>query len=177
MKKEDFSFVKWLTKKDVKNILNNVGIELVEDHYNNNGKLVKSISKFKEEDGKTSVVVRCRFIENLNNSFKNDDDKINLSSKLKTDVALIAMFSTLFGASSFSKYDSMMMLKLEDFFCYEILSIKSEEDEINFGRMLTKNYQEYMTKKFGDFYNCKKLAYIKKLNKEAKEQEQEQENL
>jgi predicted DNA-binding antitoxin AbrB/MazE fold protein len=146
---------------------------LVEDHYNNSGKLVKPITKIVTKDG-CEMIARCRFNEETYEKIGKNTPKVNA---FPASIALFsALASTGFGA--FNLYsDNLFILKFEDYFCYEILSIKSEEDEIKFGRALTKNYQEYMTKKFGDFYSSKKSAYIKKLNKQAKEEEQENKNL
>ncbi len=64
---------------------------------------------------------------------------------------------------------------IDDFFMMECVSLKIDKDEeIAFDRELTKNYQKYMLNKFGTFYKDKKTAYIKKLNKIEKTQQENQ---
>ena len=174
MSKNDFNFTKWLTKNDISKILNTVGIELIENNYDRNGKLIRPISKIKIDD-KYEYIVRCKFNEEKLAEMEKGKIKNNfVPDSIKT--TLLALGSILAASSlSGSSYNSIngndFVLKFEDFFCYEVLSTKSEEDEIKFGRMLTKNYQEYMIKKFGNFYKAKRNSYYKKLNKMEKEQQ------
>ena len=174
--KKDFCFTKFLTNRDIDKILDSVGIELVKNQYNRDGELLKPIIRMKDEDGKTIITVRCQFNEKMKEAMEYDKkDKINIPQSLKNILLLSAMVSTLLGASSWSKYDDMMMLRFEDFLLYEVLSLKDEKTQIEFGRMLTNKYQHYMKEKFGKFYMYKEAAYIKKLRKEVKGQKENEE--
>ncbi len=172
MNKNEFNFTKWLTKKDIVKILNSVGIELLENHHNRNGELVNPVSKIKTDDGKYEFIVRCRFNEEKLKQLKQNGVKIDFMPK-SLKIVLLAMSSLLapFAGSYNSINGDDFLLKFEDFFCYEVFSTKNQEDEVEFGRMLTKNYQEYMIKKFGSFYKTKRNSYYKKLNKIEKQEQ------
>ena len=49
----------------------------------------------------------------------------------------------------------------------------SDEDALEYDKKLTNNYQTFMQKKFGDFYNTQKAQYIKQLIKKEKQEKQE----
>ncbi|MBO7508482.1 MAG: hypothetical protein J6T39_02425 [Clostridia bacterium] len=49
MKKENFSFVKWLTNRDIEKILEPLNIEIMEKE-EENGNLKKRITLFKDEN-------------------------------------------------------------------------------------------------------------------------------
>lgn len=172
MNKNEFNFAKWLTKKDIAKILDSVGLELLENSYNRNGELIKPVSKIKTDDDKCEFIVRCRYNEEKLKEI--EKYKINNDSLLKSTKSMLLATSvamSFFAGSYNSINGNDFLLKFEDFFCYELLSTKNEEDEIKFGRMLTKNYQDYMSKKFGSFYKTKRNSYYKKLNKLEKEEQ------
>ena len=184
MKKENFSFVKWLTNRDVEKILNSMGIELLTDNYDRNGNLLKPIKKYRDkETGKYRIIVKCQLNEDLIDK-NNELNDFVLPSKLKNAIKDILFKSSIVFASmplmnSFSSYfdDSRLILEINDFYICELLSLKLEEEQVKFDRVLTKGYQSYMTKKFGRFYNCMKSAAIKKAIAEEKENhEEEKEN-
>ena len=170
--KKEFCFTKFLTNRDIEKILTSVGMELIKDQYNKNGDLLKPIIRSKDEDGKTNIIVRCRFNEETKEKMSQENDKIimNLSPELKKILFPMFMFSSLGNFGRYSKYSDMMMLQFEDFVLYEILSLKDDDEQIKFGRMLTSKYHDYMKEKFGKFYVYKEAAYIKKLRKEAREE-------
>lgn len=174
MNKNEFNFTKWLTKKDIVNILNSVGIELLENNYNRNDELVKAISKIKTDDGKYELIVRCRFNQENTNDFNKTNPVMEFLNEKYPSIQKHLLGILSFNGLCTGGYNSVLgndfILKFEDFFCYELFSTKNEEDEVEFGRMLTKNYQEYMTKKFGSFYKAKRNSYYKKLNKIEKQE-------
>ena len=145
MKKTEFSFVNWLTKKDIINILEPIGIELLEGKFDAKGKPIKSVSRMRV-DGKTEILVRCKYNEAKLEEMQKYKAKVNY---LPDSLKAILFSSAMLFSSSAGSYNSVsrndFLLKFEDFFCYELLSLKNEADEVEFGRTLTKNYQEYMT--------------------------------
>lgn len=178
--KNNFSFVKWLTNRDVEKILNSMSIEILSDTYNRDGKKIKAIRRLKEKDtGLHHILVRCRLNEDLLNENNKDMSNFMIPQKLKSEIAKVlfpglAMMSALF-SDSMSYYDgSMMILEINDFYISEFLSLKPEEEQIKFGRTLTKGYQKYMTQKFGRFYNSMKSAAIKKAIAEERQRSGEE---
>ena len=168
MSKNEFNFA----KQDITKILDSVGIELIENRYNRNGELIKPVSKIKTDDGKCEFIVRCRYNEEkLKEIEKNKVSNGPLLNSAKSMLLATSVAMSFFAGSYNSINGNDFVIKFEDFFCYEVLSTKSEQDEIEFGRMLTKNYQNYMTKKFGSFYKTKRNSYYKKLNKLEKEEQ------
>ena len=180
MKKENFSFVKWLTNRDIEKILEPLNIEIMEKE-DENGNLKKRITRFKDENGNRSIVVFCK--NNNYDETKQAKDaimkemmQIPALKKMMSNVIMIsAMLGSLNPESNFSQYNDMLILKFEDYFLTESLSLKTEDEQIDFDRKLTNNYQNYMSKKFGRFYNSMKSAHYKKLHKQFRD-EQQQEN-
>ena len=177
MKNKKFSFVRWLTNRDIEKILAPLNIEIMKKK--NSDKL--RILRGKDENGDRVITVFCK--DNNPNEEKDLQDSImremmqhptfrGFMSKILTVTALV---SSMNPESSFSQYDNTLILRFEDYFLTESLSLKSEDKQIEFGRKLTKHYQEYMSKKFGRFYNSMKGAYYKKLYKEDREKTQNQE--
>ena len=93
--------------------------------------------------------------------------------QLATSYLLIgSMFaSTTDTAHSFFEANNMVMLKLDDFFLQECLSMKGQDESLEYDRHLTKVYQSYMTKKFGRHYTDMKRAHYKKLYQQYREEE------
>ena len=183
MKKEKFSFVKWLTNRDVEKILNSMGIEILKNEYNREGKKLKPITKHKDkETGLYRALVRCQLNEDLLNENNKQMSDFFLPKKLKQELVktlfpkMAVVMAMPFFSESMRYYDgSLMMLEINDFYISEFLSLKPEEEQIKFGRALTKGYQHYMTKKFGRFYNSMKSAAIKKAIAEDKANEEKEE--
>ncbi|MBO7508483.1 MAG: hypothetical protein J6T39_02430, partial [Clostridia bacterium] len=62
--------------------------------------------------------------------------------KMMSNVIMIsAMLGSLNPESNFSQYNDMLILKFEDYFLTESLSLKTEDEQIDFDRKLTNNYQ------------------------------------
>ena len=179
--KNNFSFVKWLTKRDVEKILNSMGIEILDDTYNREGKKIKAIRKLKEKDtGVYHIIVKCKLNEDLLNESNKEMSDFVLPQKLKSEIGKIlfpklAIVLALFSDSMRYFDGSMMMLEINDFYISEFLSLKPEDEQIKFGRALTKGYQKYMAGKFGRFYNSMKSAAIKKAIAEEKQKQTEKE--
>ena len=183
MKKEKFSFVKWLTDRDIEKILKSLGYEIMEKE-DKNGVLKKRILRGKYDNGERNIIVFCKDLEYAEKRAKMDDamrEIIMQSPELRHMMSNILMTSALLGAanpdgfSKWSEMSSMAILKFDDFFLTENLSTKSEEEQLENDRRMTRAYQKYMTQKFGRFYNSMKSGYFKKLHKEIREEEQKQE--
>ena len=176
MKKEKFSFVKWLTSRDIEKILSLLNYEILKKE-DENGNFKKRILKTKDEEGR-HIIVFCKDLEYAKNRSKINDamkEVISQSPKLRNLMTNIFMTMAMFGAvnsDGFSKYNDIAILRFDDFFLTETLSLKSEEDQLENDRRLTKTYQQYMSQKFGRFYNSMKSAYYKKLHQEARKEEQ-----
>lgn len=168
MKNKKFSFVKWLTNRDIEKILAPLNIEIMKK---------KNSDKLRIIRGDGAITVFCK--DNNPNEEKDMRDSImremmqhptfrGFMSRILTVNALV---SSMNPESSFSQYDNTLILRFEDYCLIESMSLKSEEKQIEFDRKLTKHYQEYMSKKFGRFYNGMKAAALKKSYKEAREEE------
>lgn len=173
MKNKKFSFVRWLTNRDIEKILAPLNIEIMKKK--NSDKL--RILRGKDENGDRVITVFCK--DNNPNEEKDLQDSImremmqhptfrGFMSKILTVTALVSLMNP---ESSISQYDNTLILRFEDYFLTESLSLKSEDKQIEFGRKLTKHYQDYMSKKFGRFYNGMKSAEYKRVHKEVREEE------
>ena len=164
MKKEKFSFVKWLTNKDVEKILNLVGFEVLTDEKNPDK---KRINKYKDEDG-YKIYVYCKNVKQMK-----EDLEI---TKALASTEIGKKFVPLIVGGMFGEYgiNGPTLLAFEDFTLYELLSLRLDEEEtVKFNRYLTKVYQNYMKQKFGRYYIDMKRAYCKKLYKEIREENKE----
>ena len=146
MNKPSFSFVKWLTKKDVIKILEQNGYVINED-------LPNPYSKFKGDDGYYYIIVKCtKTVLSKFDEFKNK------------------LYSHMFNGYV-PEMDNISLLEFSDFMLTEFLVTINEEETIKNTKQLTANYQKYMVEKFGKFYLNMKKAYIRKLNKEIEKEE------
>ena len=181
MKKEKFSFVKWLTTRDIEKITEKLGLEIMNEP-NNPDK--KRILKGKDEEG-YHITVFCKDLK----YYDKDDEYSKITRDISnrfmgipefrklTTAALLAA-TVLAGAShsgtSFFEANKMVVLKFDDYFLQEQLSMKNEDELNKYDRHLTKEYQKYMSQKFGRHYTDMKRAYYKQLYKEAREEESKQ---
>ena len=176
-KKENFSFAKWLTNRDIEKLVTLFGLELMEGK---DDPTKKRIIRGKDKDG-YHIVAFCRNVkkEDADNALKKELFKSPTFKKFTQPIAnAIAMLSMATGGSSWSGlFNNDVILNFDDFFVQELFSLKDEKEQIEYCRSLTKIYQTYMKQKFGTFYNGKKAAKYKSLYKEIKEkEEQNQEN-
>lgn len=159
--KKDINFTNWLTNKDIKNIIENSDLKLDDERYDDYGKLVKPIRRYTNNAGEKIIDVFC----------KTDKNKVEDYIYQKT---LGRVFPFLQGDYLALSKTSWLIIK--DF---EILLIspKSEELYMDEYQKINKIYNEYMTKKFGDFYTQKRRAYIKKEIKAEKMQNNQENEL
>ena len=149
MNKPSFSFVKWLTKRDVEKILEKNGYEI---NYN----LPSPYSKFKGDDGYYYIFVKCT--KKISTEMEKD---LNIAKEFMSKKSLCIPFDF------FNK--NHVLLEFSDFMLTEQLVAYLDENEaININKNLTRTYQNYMKEKFGSFYVNMKKAYIKKLYQEDK---------
>lgn len=170
-KKQNFSFIKYLTNRDIEKILTPLNIEIMKRK--NSDKL--RILRGKDENGNRYITV---FAKDNNPDETKEMRDVVMKEMMKLPsfrgfMANIFMSSVILQSMNpgFSQFDNTVILRFEDYFLTEGLSLKTEEQKLEFDRKLTKNYQNYMTKKFGRFYNSMKSAYYKKLHKEIREEE------
>ena len=155
MKKNEFCFAKWLTNKDIENILKLNEIELNKD-------FPSPISRFVDDDGFTTIIVKGRKIDSETKAANSVISKISQSMAFGMGINNYDIANTIF------EIDDYTMVEFS-------LSLFGEEQCIEYNKKLTKNYQQYMQKKFGEFYKSRKSAYIKRLNREAKKQQEQNE--
>ena len=142
----------------------------------------KRILRGKDDKGERCIIVFCKDLEYAEKRAKMNEamrEVIMQIPELRQMMSNIFMTSALLGAAnpdSFSKLNDMAVLRFDDFFLTENLSLKTEEEELANDRRMTKAYQQYMAKKFGRFYYSMKSGYFKKLHKEVREEEQEEQN-
>lgn len=153
MKKESFSFVKYLTKTDVKKILKICCYEINEE-------LPTPYSKFKDSNGEYFIIVKC---------------KKNLLTEKEYMIKKIEKYIFKNNSQLSSYSNDNTILEFTDFMLTEFLISFSEEEYIENNRNLTNIYHKYMEEKFGTFYTTQKKKYIKQLQKEDNEQEKEKE--
>lgn len=171
MKKERFSFVKWLTTRDIEKITEKLGYEILPQKDNPDK---KGILRGKDENG-YHLTVYCR---DLNKSEENaliNSFLMGMPGFRRLATSMMAMAATLAGASedatSIWEANTIVLLRFDDFFLQETFSLKNEDKQIEIGKRLTKEYQNYMTKKFGRHYTDMKRAYYKQLYKQHREEE------
>ena len=171
MKKNSFSFVKWLTTRDIEKIVDRMGFEVLSQEDSNKKKIIK----YKDEKtGEYNIIVFCK-------PNKEESEKIGKAfseiAKTKIGKNLILTTRILGIAGGMLHYDYMgnTILRFEDFFAYETLSIRYGEELDEFNSQTTKIYQNYMKEKFGKFYTSMKSAAYKKLYAEIRQEEAEQE--
>lgn len=174
MKKEEFSFVKWLTTRDVEKIVDKLGLELMTSP--DTGK--KRISKYKDsETNNYCILAFCKHKEVENDETDSALKGISLSNNMKKLLVTMAATSFAFGGGAYSDCFDNVILRFEDFFLYEVLSLKFGDELEEFNRNAIKVYQNYMKEKFGTHYVHMKRAKYKKLYEEIrKDKENEQQN-
>ena len=176
MKNKKFSFVRWLTKKDIEKLVKLLDYEIIP---NRDDLKYKSIRRSKDKEGHYHIYIECkdliaietkeRFTKFLSNSetFKNAMRRGGLFA------AVLA--SALGDYPSYSVYDDdIITLDITDFKINE-LSYKSQDKVSENNERMTKQYNKYMVEKFGRFYNGMKAAALKKSYKEDREKTQNQE--
>ena len=151
MQNKDFCFTKWLTKKDIKQILELNNMELAED-------CPHAIHKYHTENGETAIIVAAR-----------NKEVLPLGQMVAHTLPLIAgAFMQEYGQGGFNN----LLVELDDFTMVELgCTFLTDEKALEYNRKLTKNYHKFMHTKFGDFYNTQKAKYIKELNKEEQEKQ------
>ena len=166
--KRNFSFVNWITKKDIKNIINQLNLKLSDNHYDDYGKPVSPIRRYTGEDGVNHIIVFC---ENAKSTLEDSIIEKYLAQNLQ-------IFDIL--NENYFYYPKVTVLNFTDFELNESFSLKDEEIYMDFYSKLNKTYEKYMNKKFGEFYQDSKKLYAKQLKKEIvkvkKNAEEDQEN-
>lgn len=152
--KKDFSFVNWLTKRDIKSIINDLDLKLDDQRYDDYGRLINPIRRYTGEDGLKHIMVFCR------------------DAKTKPEEELIrkyvySNFPVLDDCEYFF-YPKVTVLNFTDFELVESFSIKDEEIFMDFHTRLNSVYDRYMNKKFGEFYKHSKKVYVRSIQKQAK---------
>ncbi len=150
MNKDNFSFVKYLTKNDVKKILKKCGYEINEE-------LPSPYSKFKDENGKYYIIVKC---------------SKTLFNKNEYIVKKIESFMFNYNHYLSNNISNNTILDFSDFTLVEFSVSFDEEETIKNNQSLTQIYHQYMQEKFGKFYNQMKKKYIKSLEKQDNEKEE-----
>ena len=150
MKKNKFSFLDWLTKKDIEKILKLNSMKLAKD-------LPLYMQRATNEEGEKVIYLKCEKMDNTENEIIN---KISAS---------------IFGPLCDIYSNNYMLIAIYDYAMTECFSIRPEDEQLEISKQMTNNYQGFMQEKFGTFYNSKKSAYIKKLKKELKEETKNQE--
>ena len=150
MKKEKFGFVKYLTKSDVKKILKQCGYEINEE-------LPSPYSKFKDENGNYYIIVKCT------KTLFNENEYM-----VKKIENIIFKHNSLIA----NNISNSTVLDFSDFTLTEFFASFNEEENIKNNQYLTQIYHKYMQEKFGKFYNQMKKKYIKALEKQNNEKEE-----
>ena len=151
---KDVCFTQWLTKKDIKKILELNNMELCEESPN-------AIFTHHKENGETSLVVSARH--------KDYDGSLGT---IASAYAMPLVAGILLQANGQNAYNANnTLIELDNFTMVEMnCGFISDEDALEYDKKLTKNYQVFMQKKFGEFYNTQKSKYINKLIKQEEKQ-------
>ena len=151
-------FIKWLTKKDIKTILEMNNMELCEGFPN-------AIFTHHKEDGESSIIVTARRKDNL-----------SYYGEIASKYVLPIVTGMLMAANGQNAYNANnTLVEIDNFTMTEMnCAFLSEDEEYERDRELTKKYHVFMQKKFGDFYNDQKAQYIRQLKKEEKQQQQQE---
>lgn len=170
--KNKFSFVQWLTNRDVEKIVELLGYEIMPQTDNPNK---KRISRYKNEEH--HIIVFCKDLISMENK-KQKYSFLNKSDAGRNLIKNIGMVSLMLGVmdadNNYDKMNDAIILDITDFLVMESLSLKNEDEQIENARRMTKIFNNYMSKKFGRFYNGMKAAEIKKIYKEAREEKETQ---
>ena len=179
MKNKFVNFVDYLNKNDIKTLLGLMGYRLIEEKDNEDGlikeeafnnKLKLRIARIKDEEAPEEHKIMC-ICKRLNEE-EMEKLKISLPRDMVKNILTLNLFLTAFGSgSSFSAYNEIKFVTIENFFAYETLCFDNEVEETF--KNCTKVLDEYMTKKFGSFYQSQKKKYISKLRKEVAKEEAE----
>ena len=178
-KNETINFVDYLTKKDIKLVLNLMGYKLIDEQDVEELGVAESMArkpmlKF-NEDQEHSILCFCRRMT------EEESQKFNIILKNHRLLTLLALSmaitqSLTLSNNSFAAYgDEVKWVRLENFYAYESL-LCNDSLEAEIFKACTKVYEKFMTKKFGTFYVKQRKKYIhnlskKLLNKEEKAQE------
>ena len=175
MKKNNkkFSFVKWLTNRDIEKLVEAFGCELM-DKENCIGK--QNITRVKDEDGYNHILVYCIDTvaieaKNIIKGFFRKNSEFR-DMMLDLDLMLIALNN---GAPPRYSVDDfyIMTIDITDFFVFGERVFDQNDNQKARNAEMTDIYQKYMTKKFGRFYTGMKSAEYKRV-KQAKEEEQKE---
>lgn len=170
MKKEKFSFVKWLTTRDIEKITISLGLEIMSKDNENK----KRISRHNDEDG-YHIIVFCKDLKQIEANVEKSKFLMGLPEFRNIATSMMMSMAMLAGASegqtSFFEANNVVVLKFDDFFLQETLSLKSEDEQLENDRHMTKVYQKYMSQKFGSHYTDMKRAHYKKLYQQYREEE------
>ena len=175
MKKQEFSFVKWLTIRDIQKILETMNLEITKK---DDGSNKLKITRAKDENGHRYITVFCKYrtvdeTQDIKDDLLKEMAKTPAFGGMMSNIMMTsAVVGTLNQGFDFSNFDDVVMLRIDDFYIVEELSLKPEKEQNEFDKKLTRNYQDYMTKKFGRFYNSMKGAYIKKMRKQVQEEQE-----
>ena len=173
--KNKFSFTKWLTKRDIEKILAQFNIELNNERMDKDGNLLNPIVRGTDKDGRHRIFVFCvdknqqKHDEELSKFLYENSAEFR---KLKNQISMILAYAQGIN-SNFDTYArrDKIVLEFDDFMITESLSLKNEQEQFEFDKMLTNGYQKYMANKFGRFYYNMKAGYMKSLNREIKVEE------
>lgn len=173
MKNNKFSFVRWLTNRDVEKLVQAFGYEVMTQKDNPDK---PRISRYKDkETGENHIHVFCKDLISME-ARKVAMEGLREIGVFRDMLNQIGMISAMLGAMggsdySFGQMNDIVMLDITDFFVFEELSLKEEQEQIDNNRRMIKIYQNYMSKKFGRFYNGMKSAEYKRVHKEVREEE------
>ena len=173
------SFVEQLTQEDITNILSLIGLELDEDRirFDEKGHEQGAIIRGKDDDGQNHIIAFCndRQEQEMESEIaKYMYEKSPAFRDLMNKITTVSMSFPGFGGMSQYMANGKVILNIEDFMITESLSLKSEQDEIEYDRMMTEIYQIYMVEKFGSEYTKKKDEYVKSLKEAQKEDDGQQ---
>ena len=172
MKKNSFCFVKWLTNRDVEKIVELLGYEIMPKKDNPDK---KRIYRNKDKDG-NHIHVFCKDLISIEAKRAVEKELLQVDAfrdMMKQIGVISAMLGMMNGGSdySFGQMNDIIILDISDFFVFEQLSLKDDKAQIENNRRMIKIYQDYMSKKFGRFYNGMKSAEYKRVHKEVREEE------
>ena len=158
--KKQFSFVKYLTKKDVLELLKRCNFSLASNY-------PQSLRKHKEKDGTYTITIKAT----NNNKNEAKDELENILFKNRRDVGLMYAMMAISMGDSWSVFSGKTSIfEISDFAFVNLMPMPDLFGE-DVSQMLTKKYHEFMKEKFGTFYVSKFKKYYKKIMKEQKEQE------
>ena len=134
MKKQGFSFVKWLTNRDIQKILAPMNLEIMEK---DDGSKKLRILREKDENGTRFITVFCK---NNNDEYINDLTQFPYLGGMFSNALMVGtVLGTMGENSNFSKYNNDMVLRIDEFYITEMFSLKPEEEQEEFDRKLTRN--------------------------------------